>query len=258
MPVYYREPFLNLLTNQTEVLHTQEALTEYLRSLPESVRNRVNVIYGHHVYYGIHEYFGKKPRYFTFLRNPIFQTLSHYTHLSRGAEKELSEFKVVVRPLFKMLISEQGNVMTLEEALRKVPFFDNGMTRMIARWFLARKGQTAELNRADFEAAKNILEQLYFVGVAEEYDVTALYLYYKLGIRKFFGRQNITANHYLLKEKERLGELIQAQCRWDVELYDFARKLSEEFKRKTKDYAWIVNYMKVKRWLSRVSTLTGE
>src|SRR3989344_1068676 len=58
-----------------------EKFKNYIDELSDDQKNRIKVIYGHYVFYGIHTFLNKNPRYVTFIRNPISMILSAYNFL---------------------------------------------------------------------------------------------------------------------------------------------------------------------------------
>ena len=62
---------------------------DFLERTPED-RHRARILAGHQARFGIHEYVGRKPRYFTILRDPVERILSAYNFRMQMEDRDVS------------------------------------------------------------------------------------------------------------------------------------------------------------------------
>ncbi len=206
---------------------------DYIKSLPRERKDCVRVVCGHSVYYGIHEHFGRQPRYFTFLRNPITRTLSQYNF---------------VKQYYEMFVGEGGepfpkskDELTFEKWWSKSQ--KNPQVGVVLNFRIGDKpGWDPELrlDESHLEEAKRILDRYYFVGLTENFDEDSLFLYNELHVSRFLKkRQNVTKSCFL-EVNEKFVESIRTEVTLDSELYKHAAKLSCQFKTNHPNFREIV------------------
>ncbi|MDD5044125.1 MAG: sulfotransferase family 2 domain-containing protein [Candidatus Omnitrophica bacterium] len=266
---------LNLYPNQAishpvrgyEYFKELKDIQGYLELLDDSIKNKIKVIYGHIVYYGIHEYFNKACRYITFLRNPIERTLSDYNmglHLfdlyKRGVINSVQKIT-----LCRRYLDSSGKMIPFEEWINSKVIGANHLVRFFIRRKFFQEEPQADISRPHLEEAKEVLDKFYFVGITEYYDTDVAFLYSKLGIRRFYGNENVAKKYYLPKDDSKIRNLILANSYLDMELYDYAVKLNREFKKqkefyvpkkyaalKKQKYFYVLRgYMKLKQFMSK-------
>lgn len=90
----WEEEFLHIGPWGEKYRRAHNKLPLHKRSLYE--RNRIKVISGHGVWYGIHELFPhKEPKYFTFIRDPAERMVSLYNH--KGKDLTFDDFCKCIR-----------------------------------------------------------------------------------------------------------------------------------------------------------------
>jgi len=224
-------------------MEDRKKIVEYLCSLTEKQKNRIKVIYGHQVFYGIHQYFDRPPRYITFLRNPVDRIFSLYNAYRRRTEKGLRIVKWM-EPAFRDSEIPPSFEEWLSPKLRS-------MTTEICAGFLRIKKNSQRNLPSLLIQAKMILEKFYFVGITEQFDDEAPYLYHEIGIRRFFKNRNVTQKNYASRNNRALREKTALFCQGDEELYKHALILSRAFKKQKAHYGPISNFMKSKMWLGK-------
>ena len=196
-------------------------IADMIESMSETQRDSVRIIYGHLVYYGIHELFNKEARYFSFLREPISRTISHYNfHLS---------LPLVERKKFFKVMRKNGERIPFEEWVENHPVACNRMV-----WFLSERYIGDDLNdhhrnptEQDLKNAKEFLKKLYFLGFTENQN-DLQFIYEQLAITKRISDQNVSKKHFVPENYEETKELILSKNKLDMELYDYAIKLNSE------------------------------
>lgn len=220
-----------------------KTLRKRITSLSDEQKEKVKVIYGHWVPYGFHEFFEKKPRYFTFMRNPVDQTISSYNFFVTQYHYELQRKNLTMN--YKNCLLIKGKVPFFVEWLER-KYDDIKPTISIAKLlrqykYLADEGSLGE-------SVEKLMSKFYFVGITETYDKDALFMYDKLGINRFYANQNISQKHFLLKNNKKTEKLILEKNKLDMEIYRQAINKNRKL-RKSRDYHEIVRYMRKKRAL---------
>jgi hypothetical protein len=189
------------------------------------IEPEVNVVRGHFPL-GIREYLPKhlpKQRElacFTFLREPIDRTLSHFYPIRdlRAGEEKRGRYSRAPLPADA----------TLDDALAAGYVHDNLQTRMLC----GDPAPFGEVTEEMLEQAKrNLATSLAFFGLTERFDESLVLAKRKLGLRVILYRSSGRVN----SERPR-GDLVpdalrreaERSNRYDIELYRHAKKLFEQ------------------------------
>ncbi|MDP3920797.1 MAG: sulfotransferase family 2 domain-containing protein [Candidatus Omnitrophota bacterium] len=224
---------------------TREELAAYLGGLPQNKKDRLRMIFGHRVYSGIHEPLGRPARYITFLRNPETRTLSHYNwYLEKKIRQNGSSTKArLTDDHFRAWLQAPESP-------------DNFMTRVLIESFQSKPSTKRELASNDLERAKTLLKSFYFVGITEQYDRDAAFLYEQFSIIRFFSNQKISTKYYVPEDREAVAKLIRDKCWIDCDLYAYANHLNQRFREANKEFARCVGQARrVKRVAARMGTV---
>lgn len=221
-----------------------KAAKKYLKSLGSEKLERVKIIYGQIVPYGIESLFEKEVRYFTFFRQPAKRVVSSYNYLMTVYNREDTKGKRKDYYKNGLLLKSQA------------PIF--------SRWFLSKW----DSNRFGFETSsqykilqalgyldkgkvtrkkvEKLLNKFYFVGLTRLFPRGSLYMYNKLSMRKFFIRRNVSKKYYKYGRLEDLERLVRKKVANDYLIYELvrARRMKLADKRSFKN---IVSSMKLKR-----------
>ena len=231
--------------------NTRQEIEDHLRSLPEEKKEKIHVIYGHHLYYGVHSLFERFVRYITFFRHPVDRTVSHYNY-------EIWQFrnnKLRADIKDKPIISSDGKILSLEEWICRRQVIQNFIVKNFD-WALLQgkiKENILKMPREYLRNAKQVLDKFYFVGTFENYKNDTNFLFGKLGINKYYADQNISEKYFTWNEQNRyLRKLITEKCGLDMELYDYAVKLNRKRRAELKEYWFLVSSVRFRRrtqWL---------
>lgn len=225
----------------------QKAAKKYLSSLGREKRRRIKIVFGHAVPYGIHEFFDREPRYFTFLRNPVKRTVSVYNHLVKlyryeGNDKEKLPYyqKTLLLdsniPMFpewlehKYDLKDLSGHLTMTGYLRNFGYFDNNIIN------------TGNISK--------MLDKFYFVGLTKNLNEESLFLYDKLGIKKYFIDQNISVPSFRLGNNKRIERRIITKNKLDNILFKKALVVNRRFKKNEADYCEIVKRKEIQRMVT--------
>lgn len=207
--------------NEKNMHYSKSDVFTKIMSLSSEEKDRLKIIYGHEVYYGLHKYFNRPVRYIVFCRELISRILSFYN--------------------YTMQFSKNSQI-SFQQWFKETQWMHNEMIGYFDDY-----GFIDDSDKALGFKINNILEKFWFVGITENSDQEFLFLYYKLGVNRFRENQNISKK--LLKnltenEKKMINDLSQE----DKIFYQEAVKRNEQFK-KNSIYQQIVILMRFKRKL---------
>src|SRR4051812_28969171 len=198
---------------------------EKLRDEPHTLDlNAVRVLHGH-LPFGASQYLERAfPdhvfRYFTFLRDPVERSLSHYFEVLRRPRRVFDDGEVSdeLAPL------PPGT--TFEHAVEAGYLHDNVQTRMLSD-SVAPFGPITE--KMLEEAKRNLSERFALVGLTERLDESLVLAKQQLGLRNILvaSRRVNTSRPRGAQVPAELRDAARGANAYDIELYRFARELFE-------------------------------
>lgn len=171
-----------------------------------------------HMNFGIHRYVPGPYAYFTFLREPVDRTISHFYFIYRSQG----------HPLFSLI---HENKMDMKQYLDEKfdPMLFNAHTRLLSGvWDTLPAGECTEMH---LEKAKDTLaNHIRVVGLTEQFDTSLLLLGVAFGWQNlYYKRLNVTKKR---PDKESLPPdfitAVQEANQLDAALYEFAQTLFDE------------------------------
>ena len=231
----------------------REEIDSYFSRLTDEQKDTIKILYGHQVYYGIHRFFpGREARYITFVRHHAAREVSMYNfsrmiledpseHLAeRDDIYRIHEFKKIRKNL-----TRGKKTFSFSEWLENDTEYANFISKILMRGGFAMPGETPE----------NVLKKFYFVGITENYQNDALFLYYLLGVKKFYPDKNISKK-YIGRANISKGEhdIISRRNTDDMQLYEEALHFNRNFKRHTPSFICLVLLMRLKMFLIHAKT----
>lgn len=215
----------------------RERVEEYVAQ-QGSVHTRC--IFGHMVHYGLHHCFTppREPRYITFLRHPVERAISQYFYL-RDHSANYWHDEII------------AHNWTLAEWFDKTPalWVRNGTIRLLLLADYEEVSTERELTRVHLEAAKQRLDRFWFVGLTEQFELDADYLYGRLGFRRFSQNGRLMATAKKEPVPLTVREQIAAANELDMELYEYARQKRRQFlSRHAGHYAWLILRTRIRKW----------
>src|SRR3989338_6771387 len=231
----------------------REEIDAYLDSLSDVQKDKIKILCGHAVYYGIHRFFpGREVRYITFVRHHAAREVSMYNfyreHVEDPSRRFLKKENVYqandVSEIRKDLIRD-GRILSFSEWLQERTWHSNFITRFLILRGFAEPGAFPE----------DIFKRFYFVGITENYHSDALFLYYLLGVKKFYPDKNISKK-YIGRANISKGEhdIISRRNTDDIQLYEEALHFNRNFKRHTPSFICLVLLMRLKMFLIHAKT----
>lgn len=222
------------------------ASEKYINSLSEQRRNKIKVIFGGWVPYGVHKYFPEKtPRYFTFVREPLSRTISLYNHRRQIVEVAKGDASIIKNANEYLLVN--GKVPDFETWLMNKYNLKDPSTSIF------RKMKVNGFINAKKNISDSILEGLnkfYFIGTLGTFEQDSLYLYNKMGFRSYFLSQNVSKKYFNPgQDEDKLREMIRNKISEDFLLFVKAVEKNKQFKKDHPNFNKIVSKEKLKRIL---------
>lgn len=232
---FNKDEILPLYKSLNKKISSKNGLDEFILSLSEERKNKIRVICGHEIYYGIHNLFkDREARYVIFLRNPLDLLLSNYNFFRYRIERK-KQFET--DQLSRFFINN-GKMLNFDD------FINYNENLNISYNFLRNRFLTVNfeynnyqsLDGKDIGEIKNVLKKFYFVGLAEN-SKDYFFIYNKLGLRKFFTNRNKAPQKYVSDDDINANkDKIVLKMKFDFELYNHAKELNNDFKENNPDF----------------------
>jgi hypothetical protein len=163
-----------------------------------------------HLLYGIHEFLPQGATYITMLRDPVARVLSTYAFILR-------------RPLHPLHQKLKSGRLGVEDLLRMTPHRQNLQCR-----FISGIGVGPDCDGRVLEIAKqNLTHAFRIVGLCERFQESLCLMMAAFGWKvPFYANRKVTKNRPAIEANG--IDMIREFNSFDIELYDFARKLFEE------------------------------
>lgn len=233
---YKKDEVLNLTHKELNVYPDiredddyQKIVENYLGRLSKEQRDKIKVIVGHLLPFGIHKYFSRKARYLTLIRDPAKRTLSFYNYYRNLYENENKASKR--KALYKTMLLVNGKLPSFAEWFRVK--YANPNSSFVLRPMHDYFKRLGYLSKPG-----NIFHHFFFVGITEKSEDDLAYLYGLLGINKFFVNQNVSKKYV---------RAFASKDKFDYQLYCQALKANADFKKHHPEYQPMVRRVKTKR-----------
>jgi hypothetical protein len=196
--------------------HRIRATVARFKTFPEQRRRRFRVVRGH-LLYGIHEFLPQGATYITMLRDPVARVLSSYAFILR-------------RPLHPLHRKLKAGRRGVEDLIRMTPHRQNLQCR-----FISGVGVGPDCDERVLELAKeNLTRAFQIVGLCERFPESLCLMIKAFGWKvPFYTNRKVTKSRPSTEPKG--IDMIREFNRFDLELYEFARKSFEENIRRNAD-----------------------
>jgi len=248
IPGYGNRFFYNIKTKKRDFCDGKNKFLNYINSLNQEQKDKIKIVFGHQVFFGIHKLFNRPAIYFTFLRDPTKRMVSMY-NFRRGKLLKLSGRSLYKTRLDKFRLERLKNTFlannkmpSLYEWCNHVFRTDNsGLTPGMSEFLKMRGFVDGEISKNSLRKA---LDKFDYVGITENFDEDSLYIYHELGINKFFPNQLASKKYYALRNYKKTKEKLSTLLKKDLFLYKCAILANRKFKKKNKNYGKIIEDMK--------------
>jgi len=196
------------------------AFKSYLGSLTDNQKDKLKLISGHSVYYGLENFFpNREIRYFTFVRDPLKRLISLYNHIEELYSRLLKDnysigYIFLEHPVMKK-VTIDGKLINFDDFL-KLNFSKFGLMRFLLR----NSGRKLNIG-----SVKEVIDDFFFIGQMESFDRDFKIVCSYLGIPSDYISENISkksvnlGNNYLNIIKDQHYGFNE-----EYEVYDYARK----------------------------------
>jgi len=257
--LFINHGFYNLKTKKYEYLQNINHLKKYLKSLTQEQKQKIKVIYGHTIYYGIHKFFpNQKPVYIIFVRDPFSRRISQYNQLQKSLK---NNFKInsdeigylpfeINKEKIKQINTINKKIISFKQFSQRKNFQNNYIKLLIRKDFLKKTNK-----RYSKKHLEEVLKKFYFIGITENFESDFLFLSKILKFKKFYSKKNIGKKYFSLKKRtqqeiNKLKKKFKKRNKLDYKLYNLALKHNKNFKIKIKDLDKIIKNQKIKKYLS--------
>jgi len=254
--LYNRHGFYNALKKDYQVLNDRQDIKQYLSSLPDELKNKIRVIFGHDAFYGLHKFFkNRNCRYIVFFREPFKRAVSSYNQKMRGLglpkDRKISDDlgKIPFQPKIKNIERQNFRIHGAPKFGEWITYKKNKMFE-----FLAKKGFIKKIKNPSKKDIENMLQKFHFIGLTENFEEDSLLIMNEMGIKRFFLNRNISKKYFDEKKmkKEELAELKKSFYRLnniDLMIYNQAKEKNKAMKSKINNLEGKVAKLKFKKWL---------
>lgn len=241
-------------------LFTQK-IERHLTSLSEGQKQKLRILYGHVIPYGIDRFFDRPVRYITFLRHPLERAVSFYNYLlTQYHDYATAHTGMMASPRNVFDMSFADTVIHNNSVLSFREFFETRYdnTSILTSPFTATRtlielgyfDDETDIGNLDAAAIMNALKKFYFIGITEKYVTDVAFLFYLLGIRTFYAKQNVSKKYFLLKKEDALHTTLLDKHVHEHMLYDAAVHHSAMFKTYHPSYYVAVLYVMCKKGIA--------
>lgn len=234
----YFESYFNIVEKVNSFYGGRDQFHQYLDDLSPLQKSRIEFLAGHNSYYGIHEHFPKQGHYVTFIRDPLTRTISLYNfelmawHIySKKTELNQLEINFLQRiennflinsapPSFEQWLNEIYDI--------KIPFYYSMSRYLVSLGFKENNSNVASLDR------------FYYVGITENHQRDAAFIYDRFKVRKLGADQNASTSYITSSNiSKRVLKEIYIKNEADYALYRRAIEKNRLFKKNNKIFHWI-------------------
>lgn len=203
-----------------------------IKKLSPSERVKVKIISGHFLSHGIHKHFpNKTPRYITIVRDPYKRARSMYNYFRTLHSKEKSDDKN--KKIYRSFLKINGTV----------PNFSVWLTQKYGNPKANVMPQPMNMYFSDLGYK---LSDFYFIGITKKLNSDLPFLFFLLGINKYFVNQNVSLN-FVKTNNDKQKKMFNKKFSKANNLYNLAILQNRRFVKKYPQYSQIVDATNKKR-----------
>ena len=241
--VFISYPRLNLDNSINKKELITEHVDKYLLRFTASEKEKIKVIYGHTVPYGIHKHFKRPARYFTFVRKPNKRTISLYNfYRTMYLREDIIGRK---RDHYYLELLTGGKVPSFGNwCIEKYRNPDFPVATMFQ--FMKEFGYIDEAKDSNYQI-NEMIKKFYFIGLMENYSDDVMYMYKNLGINKYFKSENKSINFVSNGYSKKTGNYLAKKNQLDEIIYKKAAEKNAIFKKNNRYFYEDVKQIKRRR-----------
>lgn len=187
-----------------------KAAKKYIGSIGKERKQKVKVIFGPWVPYGVHKFFpNRKAMYFTFVREPLSRTVSLYNHRRQIVEEEKQDKMILLNAKKYLLVD--GKIPDFMAWLKNNYNLKDTSTSMYK--YLKSMGYIKKSKNLE-NSIKYALDKFYFIGILECFSEDSLYIFRKMDFKGYFLNQNVSKKYFKLgNNKEKLRDIVRKKIK---------------------------------------------
>ncbi len=170
----YSEYYFDVVKQQGAFFQGHEQFHHYIQSLSSKQKKRIRFLAGHNAYFGLHHHFPQPAKYITFIREPLARTLSLY-NFETMAWALYAQKSSPLNPLEHGFLERLKNHFLINN---QPPSFEAWLNQSYDQSIPFYHSMTNYLDALGFSH-----EAFDFIGLTEQHEQDALYLYNALGIK---------------------------------------------------------------------------
>jgi hypothetical protein len=191
--------------------------------------NKIRLIYGHSVPWGLARAIGREAAYITLFRDPIARIISDYNYLTSMYFNDGPAARGQL--MYKKRLLVDGEMPDFEEWFEaKFEKIDYNLSCISTYHTLKLLGYIEPR-----ESLRSVIDKFYFVGITENYARDSLYFYKFLKFNKFFMRQNVSRKYVGVAKNSKQWKKMYRVLHKDYEIYELACEHNKKFKLQHKE-----------------------
>ena len=222
----------------------KKIINKYIASKSPKELRKIKIIYGHYVPYGVEKLLKRKANYITVFRDPLKRSESLYNFWATSYYSEKKKGRL--RKIYKYGFLVKGKQVDYCKWLKS-----NYTTENYANFAVSLEKYLYGLGYigATDKKIMDRLDKFKFLGMTDNSREDFLYIYYLLGIKKFYTSVN-KSKKYVQEKKCEPRKIIKANSK-DFLIYSLAKSRNEKSKYEINNFKKIVRHTKLKKTFSK-------
>ena len=205
-----------------------------IKKLTLAQKEKVKVITGHYLPFGIHEYFkNRTPVYITIVRDPYKRARSFYNYYRTMYEKEKSTGKNKI--IYRSFLKVDGKIVDFDTWIRK-------------KYGTGKSGLVTQPMSKYYKDLGYKLSDFYFIGITKELNTDLSFLFHLLGVNKYFVNQNISQD-YIGGDRLKAKYFFSKKYAGSMKIFQKAIESNRIFKKKYPDWDSVIGKISFRRKL---------
>lgn len=204
-------------------------IKDHIETLTTSEKDKIKIIAGHIIPFGIEKLFGKEAEYYVTIRRPKDRAVSFYNYYKTGYKNDRKNVE-----FFRSKYLVNGKEPSFGQWCKNKFFDKEGVVENTTyEEYFKRLGY---LRGSDIES---LAAKFKFTALTERSDKDFLWLYHKFDIKRFLISQN-KSERFLKNFSRKDKEFLSKNLKKDWKIYEAFREANSNFKKENKSFYKIV------------------